>query len=111
MAKQLSTLAALKGAGAVLASAPKQTEVTWKNDAGEEFTFTVLIKPMSFGAALEFGKGADHKETAQAISSLVLFDDGEGGHASLSYEDALNLHPALGWSLFAAISKGFTKKK
>lgn len=111
MAKKPTTLADLKAAGAALGGPPRSAEVKWTNDAGEEFTFTVLIKPMSFGAALDFDPRTDSKAAAQIISSLVLLDDGEGGHTQMSYEDALALHPRLGFSLFQAVSASYTEKK
>ena len=113
MTKQITSLAALKAAGAaaLLGGQPKSADVKWTNDAGEEFTFTVLIQPMSFGTALDFDPSTDRKAAAQAISSLVLLDDGEGGHEQLSYDEALALHPRLGWALFSAISAGYATKK
>ncbi len=111
MTQPLSSLAALKAAGAVLGDAPRATVIEWANDAGEKFSFSILIKPMSFGASLDFSGKKDRKSIAEAISALVLLDDGNGGHATLSYDDALALHPRLGWSIFEAISPSFTKKK
>ena len=111
MTQPLSSLAALKAAGAVLGDAPKPVTVKWANDVGEEFSFNILVRPMSFGASLDFSGKKDRKSIAEAISALVLLDDGNGGHVSLSYDDAIALHPRLGWSIFEVISPNFTKKK
>lgn len=111
MTQQLSSLAELKAAGAVLGDGPKPVTVKWANDTGEEFSFNILVKPMSFGASLDLSGEEDRKSIAEAISALVLLDDGNGGHVSLSYDDAIALHPHLGWSIFEAISPSFTKKK
>lgn len=108
---KITTLAQLTGAGALMGGEPTKALVEWENDAGDKIAFNILIKPLSFGAALDFGANPDKKTIAQAISQLILLDDGDGGHEQMSYEQALMLHPQLGWRLFEAISGAAIKKK
>lgn len=103
MAK-LKGLAALKAAGAVRDTTPKKVEVSWTNDAGEEHTFDVWVRPMAFGTALEMQADATPSKLATALSSLVQIE-GEGGKlVPLDYETALSLHPGLGWQIVQAVN-------
>lgn len=105
------SLDALKKAGALLGDDPVKRQVQWTNGAGEDYTFDVWIKPMSFGMALDLNEKADRQQIAAALSALVMFEDDKGKRVPLEYEDALNLDPSFGLAILQVVSGTTVKKK
>lgn len=105
------SLKALKKAGALLGDDPVKRQVNWTNPAGEDYTFDVWVKPMSFGMALDLNEKSDRQQIASALSALVLFEDDDGARVPLEYEDALNLDPSFGLAILQVVSSTTAKKK
>lgn len=81
--------------GAVLDLAPVKCSINWTNDAGEEYTFDVWIRRLSFSAAADVWGDSSPEKRALMLSKVVLLQ-GEKGPEPLAFEDAKAIHPTLG---------------
>ena len=105
------SLDALKKAGALLGGEPVKRRVEWTNRDGDQFSFDVWVKPMSFGMALDLNEKSDRKQIASTLAALVVFEDENGKRVPLEYEDALNLDPSFGLAILEVVAGTTAKKK
>lgn len=81
-----------------------EKEITWKQGEPEvEYTATIgIVANISFAASeritIGSAKTRDTERLARNIVERVRF-----GGEKMSFEDAANLHPALGWALVTAV--------
>lgn len=100
-------LAQLKKKGGVIADALVPKEVEWKHvdEEGKQVTdkFIVHVRRHAFGVmeAMFAGGEAERFKTARYLSASVML--GEEGTEELPFDDAVNLHPALGLVLLDAV--------
>lgn len=105
--------AELLKAGALVAPEPVKRSVTWKDDAGEEYTFDVTILPRSAGAMFrgrEMAQGGEGRE-AHSIYLATFVRLGENAEESFTYEEAYALKPSLFEALMLAAVEVHGKKK
>ncbi len=102
-------LAELKKKGGVIADAlvPKKVEWTHVNEAGKKVTdkFTVYIRRHAFGVmeSMFAGGESENFKNARYLAASVML--GEGGVEPLSYDDAVNLDPELGFTLLKVVNE------
>lgn len=102
-------LAELKKKGGVIADAlvPKKVEWTHVNEAGKKTTdkFTVYVRRHAFGVmeSMFAGGESENFKNARYLAASVML--GDGGVEPLSYDDAVNLDPDLGFALLKVVNE------
>jgi len=109
--RKLKGLEALREAGAIRGSDPRKITVEWDDESGEALAVDVWVKPMSFGTALDINEGADRKQLASAIASLVMLEGEDGNPTPMDYKTALTLAPSFAWALLKAVNGAIDPKK
>lgn len=109
--RKLKGLDALREVGAIRGSDPRKISVEWTDESGEDLAVDVWVKPMSFGTALDINEGADRKQLASAIASLVMLEGEDGNPVPMDYKTALTLAPSFAWALLKAVNGAIEPKK
>lgn len=93
---KMTGAARLRAMGGVIDLAPVNHAITWTNDAGEEHTFNVWVRRVSFWDAGEVWQHKGPEQRALMLTKIILLDDGKGGMEPLDLADARAIHPTLG---------------
>ena len=98
----------LKAAGGLVPSALVPKDITWTDSAGNELTFTIHVRRLSYGESVSAlkgikGDGIELNINAMIISACVRL--GENADEKLSYHDAIDLEPSLGMAMHKACNE------
>lgn len=94
----------LRAKGAFVSAHPVKKSVTWKTTEGEDVSFDVFVKKLSFGdyERLFLSESDDRSRMARVLSETVKL--GDEGKDDLTYKDAYQLEPSLARALIDAVN-------
>lgn len=79
-----------------------EKEITWKQDDQEYKAIIGIVVNVSFAASERITVGSVKAQDAERLARNIVERVRFAGE-KMSFEDAANLHPALGWALVSAV--------